>query len=133
MSLITRNSVKPVLSDKVTTFPKISLVENDEIISDEPKVANSFSNFFENAIHSLGIKTSEYSNDNYCLKNPIEIAIKKYERHLRISLIKENITNNESFHFLPTEQETSITKKVELLKAFLLAVSRRYQIYVALF
>ena len=110
MSLITRNSVKPVLSNKVTTFPKISLVESDEIISDEPKVANSFSNFFENAIHSLGIKTNEYSNDYYCLKNPIEIAIKKYELHLRISLIKETVTNNESFHFLPTEQETSITK-----------------------
>ena len=58
-------TVKPFLSDKVTTFPKISLVENDEIISDESKVANSFSNFFENAIHSLGIKTNEYSNYNF--------------------------------------------------------------------
>ena len=49
-------TVKPFLSDKVTIFPKTSLVENDEIISDESKVANLFSNFFENAI--------EYSNDD---------------------------------------------------------------------
>ena len=68
-------TVKPFLSDKVT-FPQIALVENDEIISDESKVANSFSNFFENALHSLGIKTNEYSNNNYDLKNPAEIAIK---------------------------------------------------------
>ena len=128
------------MSDKVTTFSKISLVENDEIISDESKVANLFSNFFENAIHSLGIKTNEYSNDNYGLKNPVEIAIKKYEQYPSINLIKENITNNESFHFLPTEQESILkeiinldNKKMELLKTFLLAVSRMYQIYVALF
>ena len=40
-------TVKPFLYDKVTTFPEISLVEKGEIISDESKVANSFSNFFE--------------------------------------------------------------------------------------
>ena len=128
------------MSDIVTTFPKISLVENDEIISDESKVTNSFSNFFENAIHSLGIKINEYSNDNYGLKIPVEITIKKFEQHPSINLIKENVTNNENFHFLPTEQESILkeiinldNKKMELLKTFLLAVSRMHQIYVALF
>ena len=29
-------TVKPFLSDKATTFPTISWVQNDEIISDEP-------------------------------------------------------------------------------------------------
>ena len=104
-------AVKPFLSDKVTTFPQITLVENDEIISDESRVANSFSNFLENAVHSLCIKTNETTNDNYGLKNLVEIAIKKYEQHPSIDLIKENITNNESFHFLPTEQE-SILKEI---------------------
>ena len=59
------------MSDKVTIFQQITLVENDEIISGESKVANSLSNFFENAIYSLGNKTSEYSNNNYSLKNPV--------------------------------------------------------------
>ena len=107
-------TVKPFLSDKVTTFPQITLVENDEINSDESKVANSFSNFFENAVHSLGIKTNESSNDNYGLKNPVEIAIKKYEQHLSINLIKENITNNESFHSLPTVQESILKEIINL-------------------
>ena len=84
------------------------MVENDEKISDESKVASSFGNFFENAIHSLGINTNEYSNDNCGLKNPDEIAIKKYEQHPSINLIKENITSNESFHFLPTEQQKKL-------------------------
>ena len=73
------------------------MVENNEIISDESKVANSFSNFFENAVHSLDIKTNESTNDKYGLKNPVEIAIKKYQQHPSINLIKENITSNESF------------------------------------
>ena len=49
-------TVKPFLSDKITTFLKRLLVENDEIISDESKAADSFSNFFENALHSRVIK-----------------------------------------------------------------------------
>ena len=40
-----RKTVKPFLSDKATSFSQITLEENDEIISDESKVANSFSNF----------------------------------------------------------------------------------------
>ena len=78
-----------------------------EIISDECKVANELSNFFENTIHSLAIciKTNKYSNENYSLKNLVEIAIKKYEQHLNINLINENI-KNESLNFLPTEQES---------------------------
>ena len=49
------------LSDKITTFLKISLVENGQIIRDESKVANSISNFFENTILLLDIKTNEHS------------------------------------------------------------------------
>ena len=90
-------TVKPFLSDKVTTFPKISLVEKGEIISDESKVANSFSNFFENAIRSLGIKANKHSHENYDLKNPVEIAIKKFEQHPSINLINKNTTNNITF------------------------------------
>ena len=51
-------TVKPFLSDNVTTFPTIPLVEKGEIISYESKVANSFSNFFENAMPSLGKRST---------------------------------------------------------------------------
>ena len=47
----------------------------------------------------------------------------KYEQHPSINLIKENITNNESFHFLPTEWGSILKevinlddKKMELLR-----------------
>ena len=90
------------------------MVENGEISSDESKATSSFSNFFKNVIHLLDIKTIEYSNQNYGLESPVEIAIKKFEQHSSISLIKENIKNNESFPFLQTEQE-SILKEIAIL------------------
>ena len=62
-----QKTVKLFLSDKVKIFPKISLVEKGEIISDESKIANTFSNFFENAIRSLGIKTNKHSHEDYGL------------------------------------------------------------------
>ena len=132
-------TVKPFLSDKVTTFPKISLVEKGEIISDESKVANSFSNFFENAICSLRIKANKHSQENYDLKNPVEIAIKKFEQHPSINLINKNITNSENFHFSPVDHENILkeiinldNKTMGLLKTFQLAASRMYQMCVVL-
>ena len=63
-------TVKPFLSDKATTFPTKSWVENDEIISDEPDFT-----WFQ---ISFEIKINKYSSDDYSLKTPFEIAIKKY-------------------------------------------------------
>ena len=107
-------TVKPFLSDKVTTFSKISLVEKGGIISDESKVVNAFSNFFENSIRSLGIKGNEHSQENYDLKNPVEIAIKKFEQHLSINLINKNITKNEVFHFSPADLENNSKEIINL-------------------
>ena len=44
----------------------------------------------------------------------MKIAIKKYEQHPSINLIKENITNNESFYFLPTELESILKEIINL-------------------
>lgn len=50
----------------------MSLVEKGELISDELKVANSCSNFFEIAVQFLGIKANEYSNEKHRLNNTVE-------------------------------------------------------------
>ena len=111
------------------------MVENDEIISDGSKVANSFSNVFENALHTLGIKTSEYSNDNYGLKNPVEIAIKNTSSIWVSVLLKKMLETMKAFNENILKEIIILNKKKEmkLLKTFLLAASRMYQIFVALF
>ena len=130
-------TVQPFLSDKVTTFPKMSLVKRGETILDECKVANSFRNLFENAIHILDIKPNEHFQESSDLKNLVETAVKKLEQHPRINLIHKNISSNGSFHFSLADHENIlkeiilITIKKELLKTFLLVASRMYQTFVA--
>ena len=68
-------------------FPKKLLVEKGEIFSDESKVANSFNNFFEMAIHSLRIKTSKYPHESHGLKSPDETAIRKFEQKILFTKI----------------------------------------------
>ena len=130
-------TVQPFLSDKVTTFLKMSLVKRGETILDECRVANSFRNFFENAIHILDIKPNEHFQESSDLKNLVETAVKKLEQHRRINLIHKNISSNGSFHFSLADHENIlkeiilITIKKELLKTFLLVASRMYQTFVA--
>ena len=114
------------MSEKVTTFPKISLIQNDDVISDELKVAKSFSSFFEDAVNSLGIKKDDQGNNNFGLSNPVEIAINNFEQHPSIKLIKENVSTTTTFSFMPTETDDIIkeisnldNKKMALLKIYL--------------
>ena len=77
---------------------------------------NHYSNFFENAILSLCIKANKHSQENYNLKNPVEIAIKKFEQHPIKNLIDKNITNNENFHFSPADYQNILKEIINLDK-----------------
>ena len=48
--------MKPFLSQKCTYSSKISLVHNDNVISDDQELADTFNNFFEHAVDNLGIQ-----------------------------------------------------------------------------
>ena len=47
--------MKPILSDKIVSKEQISLVENDEIISEDSKIAESLNSFFSNIVENLKI------------------------------------------------------------------------------
>ena len=50
------NTVKPFFSKSSGGSRKITLVENDEVISDDQEIANTFNKFFDEAVSSLDIK-----------------------------------------------------------------------------
>ena len=54
-------TIKPFLSEKIKTTSKIKLKDQDKIISNDDKVAEEFSTFFENAVKSLNIKPRNLS------------------------------------------------------------------------
>ena len=52
-----RQTVKPLLSNKVKTKTVIKLVENDAMIDDESEIAKIYNEYFVNIVKKLGLST----------------------------------------------------------------------------
>ena len=65
-------------------------MEDDTILNDDVKLAETFNNYFKNAVSNLEIdKNSEYEEtpeDNF---DPIEVAVLKFRNHPSVKRIKE--------------------------------------------
>ena len=61
--------------------------ENEAIISDDQKVAETLSNFSVLAVYKLDIKEFKNISNIEGLSDPLEIAIKKYENHPSIIVL----------------------------------------------
>ena len=108
-------TIKPFLSEKIKITSKIKLKDQDKIISNNDKVAEEFSTFFENAVKSLNIKPRNLSlEDTTNLSNPVEIAIKKFQNHPSVQVIRENINLNQGFFFKQVEVD-EILKEIRNL------------------
>ena len=93
-------TVKPLFSDKPITNNKITLLEGEEIISDNFEIAETLNAFFTNVVENLdiqGFNTSDYSADSE-LDNTYNI-IEKFKNHPSILKIKENVQVETKFHF----------------------------------
>ena len=61
---------------------KINLVVNEENLSDDKELAETFKNYFNNAVKSLNLQCNpEHLNDVSDENDPIEIATKKFKNH----------------------------------------------------
>ena len=70
-------TVKPLFSNKGNYGNKIKLVENEEIIDDDTKVAEELNNFFKTAVASLDIHRNPYTVENAeNMSDPVEKATK---------------------------------------------------------
>ena len=93
-------TVKPLFSNKGNYGNKIKLVENEEIIDDDTKVAEELNNFFKTAVASLDIHGNPYTVENVeNMSDPVEKAIKKFESHPSILLIKNKVVKINLFCF----------------------------------
>jgi hypothetical protein len=111
-------TVKPFFTDKGGSRNKIVLVENDKIINDDQEIAQTFNNYFDNAVKSLGIMKTEPIIDPEVSQGDVLDAIKMYESHPSIIKIKENVVVDKEFSFSPvslqdirTELKALSTKK----------------------
>ena len=109
------DTVKPFLSEKSKCYSKISLVENNKLITDDDKIATCFSNYFKDAVDCLNISTSSHLlKDTSGLSDPIEIAVQKFGDHPSILAIKRNVDKECVFSFNMLDRQI-ISKEVLLL------------------
>ena len=89
------NNETVFLSDKGNLRSQIKLIENDELIQNDDKVAETLNTFFKNAVSTLDINENSYivNNESSTILDPVERDIKNYEIHPSMLLIKNKIRN----------------------------------------
>ena len=100
-------NVRPLFSDKMTgRHNDISLIENDQVITETKIVADKLNNYFLDAIVNLGIiphssTLNTESAEEIGSINPTQIdkIIEKYKDHPSILNIKEHVKIKETFSF----------------------------------
>ena len=108
-------TVKPLFSDKHFTSNKITLLESDEIISEEADVAKKFNDYFSNVVKNLEIEGFE---TEYCFSpdlDSISNIIEKFKYHPSILKIKENVQVEAKFHFTYIN-ESEMMKQINSLE-----------------
>ena len=97
-------NVKPFFSEKGSIGQKISLVDQNKIISEPAQLAEHFRVFFENAVTNLDLANNDILLNLNCVGEsdcPIDIITAQFASHPSILKIKEKMTHNTnifSFH-----------------------------------
>ena len=94
-------NVKPLLSDKISESSKITLVNNNRIVSDDREICNIFNEFFVKVVPNLNI--SEFTGSDNLHENVIGDSVQsilyKDRNHPSIIKIKERHESSEKFAF----------------------------------
>ena len=108
-------TIKPLFSDKHFSNNKITLLEGEEIISNDNKIAEIFNAYFANIVENLdieGFKTYDYSYNPEL--NYISNIIDKFKNHPSILKIRQVVKCDKPFRFLSVD-DSVIYDKIDLL------------------
>ena len=109
-------TIKP-LSDKCIQSFAITLINNENVIPDDFKLAQTLNNYFKSAVGKLGIKKREASSN----VNGVDVATEKYKDHPSIKMINENVSFESRFSF---KKYGSLVYK----KRFLILIPRKWRL-----
>ena len=107
--------IKSSFSDKGNQGQRITLVSNNEIISNDKELSETFMDFFSKAVDNLEIKENKYLlNLNFESKGEIEDIISKFKYHPSILIINDKVTINERFEFNQVTEEEVLEQLTSL-------------------
>ena len=87
-------TVKPLFSDKSSSLPKFTLIENELQLNDDENISSVLNYFFSNVVSSLNVpsyKDPSVNPDQF--EDPVLKANEKYKNHPSIKAIKERNIN----------------------------------------
>ena len=112
------HTVKPFLSDKVKSRETITLVNNENLESNENEVAKTFNDFFLNIVKNLKIPEYQCEDDldNRLSSHPALQTMLKYMNHPNISNIRNysQFLRLSSFYFSKVDANT-VLKEIRRL------------------
>ena len=103
-------TIKLFFTDKDVNHDNVTLVENEETVSDNKEISETLNNFFAEVLTNLNLPQYHDPTVNVNdIEDPVARTVEKYKNHPSIRLIKENYRNtNNTFHF-----ENFSVKKIE--------------------
>ena len=103
--------ISPPFSNKIKSKEKITLVENDEIISSDIEVAKTFQNFFSSIVKNLNIQRDETHLSKTTQENPVLACIEKFSKHPSIVSIEKRMeTTSNKFSFKYEDRKKFLTE-----------------------
>ena len=109
-------TVKPMLSNKFVNNEKITLVDNEKIITNDKEIAKVLNDFFSNIIKTLNIPKKDHTDsivEN--VRDPTFKSILKYRKHPSILAIKRRIKSGPVFILNQIIKE-DVLKEIKKLK-----------------
>ena len=101
-------TVKPFLTDKTNKTSRITLIEEERVISQDHLIAKTINEYFINIPIKNMPKNQKYESFDSSEGNPVSSIIKKYQNHQSIKLTK---TKNKFKTFRFSETNTDEIKK----------------------
>ena len=110
-------TIKPFVSEKTKSRKKITLIEDENLVSDNVEVANCVNNFFSNIVKNLEIPKYGVEDDLHVNMNshPTFKAVFKYKNYPSIISIRHFRHQVSNFHFSCIDKNT-IAKEIRGLR-----------------
>ena len=93
-------SIKPLFNENSNGAEKITIIDNNKVITSDDGLCQVFNDFFKDAVNNLNIHENEFIvNKVEVISNPIDDIIKKFSDHPSIKDINNNVIPG-TFNFM---------------------------------
>ena len=107
--------MRPFFSNKIKSKERITLIQNETIISNDKNIAETFHEFFSNVVTTLNISQNPYLISGISRTDPVLQSIEKSSKHPSILNIKNRMSNSNCTFFFKFETQERFSRLIQNL------------------